>query len=223
MHPFVFGQAVGIFMKKADMLSDAGNLLGQGWNNSARAFKGMTAGLGAAYGAGLANMVGGNMQAANTVGGLFGRQPFSKETVNTAFGTGKQYNRVANAYGKDLVNSMGMGSQGLAGTQLPGSHGDQAWQNLANSPGVSPAARQFSNRAFNVVDTAAVMAPAAAIGTGSKMLSAAGNAGPAATTMGRVGQNVAQAAAPVAAVANKLTSSSNPAGMSAKLIASAAN
>ena len=222
MNPFEFGQAVGGFMKKADMLGDAGNLLGQSWNNSARTFKGMTAGLGAAYGSGLANMAGGGMQAANAVGGLFGQQPFSKETVNTAYGVGNQYGRVANAYGKDVVNSLGMGSQGLAGTLEHGSHGDQAWQNLANAPGVSPAARQFSNRAFNVVDTAANLAPASAIGTGSKMLSTVGNAGPAATTMGRMGQTAARVSAPVAAAADKLTSDSNVAGMSAKLTASAA-
>lgn len=222
MNPFEFGQAVAGFMKKADMLGDAGNLLGQSWNNSARVFKGMTGGAAGALGAAGAGIAGGGMQAANAVGGMFGKQPFSNEAIDTAYGAADRYADVGSAYGKDLVNSLGMGPQGMAGTLQPGSHGDQAWQNLTNAPGVTPGARQFSNRAFNVVDTAATMAPAAAIGTGAKMLSAAGKAAPAASAIGRAGQATARVAAPVAAGASKLTSSSNPAGASAKMMASAA-
>lgn len=222
MNPFEFGQAVANFAKQADWLNDAGTLLNQSWNNSARAFKGMTGSVAGALGAGGAGLAAGGMQGVNAVGGLFGKKPFSNEAIDTAYGAADRYADVASAYGHDLANSLGVGSQGLAGTTQAGSHGDQAWKNLANAPGVTPGARQFSNRAFNVVDTASQLAPVAAIGTGAKMLQAAGGAAPAASTVGRVGQTVARAAAPAAYGASKLTSSSNAAGASAKMLASAA-
>lgn len=155
---------MGGIMKTAGMFDDAYQLGGQMWNNSSRAFKGMTGAAGAGLGAAGAGLATGGMLIGNAAGSLVGQQPFSNEAVNTMAGVTGNYANVAKGYGQDFANSVGVGAQGLNGTVQGGSAGDAAWKNLLQQPGVSQGARDFSNRAFNVVDTAATIAPAAAIG-----------------------------------------------------------
>ena len=191
MTPYEFGKQLGGRMKAAGMLDDSYQLGSQMWNNSARTFKGMAGATAGALGAAGGGLAAGGMQAANAVGGVFGKQPFSNEAIDTAYGAADTYADVGSAYGKDFGQSVGLGAQGLAGTTQPGNAGDTAWQNLTNQPGVSPGARDFSTRARNVVNTAANIAPAAAIGNFGQVLkpfqaTQAAGAAPAATLASRM-------------------------------------
>ena len=191
MTPYEFGQQLGGRMKAAGMMDDASALGGQMWNNSARTFKGMTGAVGAGLGAAGAGIGTGGMLIGNAAGSLVGQQPFSNETINTMAGTASNYANAAKGFGQDAAQSLGLGAQGLAGTTQPGNAGDTAWQNLTNQPGVSPGARDFSTRAHNVVNTAANIAPAAAIGNFGQVLkpfqaTQAAGAAPAATLASRV-------------------------------------
>lgn len=240
MNPFMFGQLLGTRMKTAGMLGDAADLVGQSWNNSARAFKGMTGSVGAGLGAAGAGLVGAGMQAINApvhaynalgrgVNAMTGGQtmgkantPFSPETVNTAYGTARNFGNVAKGYGQDFVNSMGLGSEGLAGTTQGGSHGDDAWRHLVSDPAVSQGARDFSNASHAVVDTAAHIAPLAAMGAVAHGVGHAANAAPAVTTAGRVAQTAARAAAPAARVTHQLAEHGTAPGAVGKMVYDAA-
>lgn len=211
---FRFGQRV----KRAILGGNATELLGQGWNNSARAFKGMTGGIAGALGAAGGGLAAGGMQAANAVGGLVGKQPFSNEAIDTAYGAADHYADIGSAYGKDFATSMGLGRQGLAGTTQNYSAGDAHWNKLEQQPGVSTFAKDMSQRGRNVLNTTANIAPAAAIGTGAKML----HAGAAAAAPGSVAARVGSATAPVMNTASKLTSGSNSLGIGGKVLYNAA-
>lgn len=196
MQPFEFGVAVAKVSRKSrakqadffqNMKSVGNNLatgLNQSWNNGARAFKGMTGAVAGGLGAAGAGLAGGGMQAANAVGGLVGKQPFSNEAVNTAYGAADHYANVGSAYGKDFANSMGLGHEGLAGTTNNHSYGDEAWKHLEHAPGVTNTARGVSQMGRTALQTASNLAPAAAIGTAAKMVAPAGGHGAAATTAG---------------------------------------
>lgn len=172
-----------IAVKRADMFqnlrsfgNNAATVLNQSWNNGAKAFKGMTGGLGGAIGSAGAGLAAGGMQGANAVGSMFGKQPFSNEAIDTAYGTADHYANVGSAYGQDFMNSMGMGSQGLAGTTDSSSLGDAAWKNIEHIPGVTDTARGVSQMGRGAFQTTANLAPAAAIGTAAKMMAPAGHA-----------------------------------------------
>jgi hypothetical protein len=187
MTPYEFGQQLGGRMKAAGMLGDAYTLGGQMMNNSARMFKGMMGSTAGHAGGLLALGAGAGMQAANLpaqalnaigsgVNSLTGQQtvgkipqPFSQETVDTAHGTGNTLANIGAGYGRDVQKSLGFGGPNNGNSVLTsGSDGDAAWKNLLQQPGVSDGARDFSSRAFNVVDTASNLAPAAVIGTGAQ-------------------------------------------------------
>lgn len=192
--PYEFGQKVARELmprraKQADMMGNvmgfgrnAAQLGGQMWNNSARAFKGMTGAVGGTIGAAGAGLAAGGMQGANAVGGLFGKQPFSNETINTAHGVADHYANVGSAYGQDFANSVGLGSQGLAGTTQGGSLGDDAWHHIENQPGVTQNAKQISQIGRNTLNTASNIAPAAALAGASRMFAPAGHGASAPTT-----------------------------------------
>jgi hypothetical protein len=207
-------------MKAANMFDNAYQLGGQMLGNSARTFKGMTGAVGAGLGAVGAGIGTGGMLIGNAAGSLVGQQPFSNEAINTTAGVASNYANIAKGYGQDVAQSMGLGSQGMAGTTQTGSAGDAAWKNLIQQPGVSQGAKDFSNRAFNVVDAAATIAPAAAIGGAGQVVQAAGGAAaPAANLAARIPAalkpvvNTAQAA-------QKLYGTTNRLGSGAKLIQS---
>jgi hypothetical protein len=228
MTPFAFGQQLAGRMKTAGWFDDAKQLGGQMWDNSARAFKGMTGATAGAIGAGTAGLAAGGMQGINAIGGAFGQKPvFSDETINTAHNTADTYANIGSAYGQDFANSMGMGAQGLAGTAQSGSQGDAAWKNLLQQPGVSDGARDFSNRAFNVVDTAAKIAPAAAIGgvnSAIKPFQAANAAAAPVTQAAATASRVPSALKPALNVAQKAQQhwgTANKGGAGMKMIDSA--
>jgi hypothetical protein len=219
MTPYEFGQQLGGRMKSAGVLDNASTLGSQMWNNGARTFKGMTGAVGAGLGAAGAGIGAGGMLIGNAAGSLVGQQPFSNEAVNTVAGTAGNYANVARGYGQDLANSLGLGAQGLAGTHQAGSAGDAAWKTVEQQPGVSQGARDFSDRAFNIVDTAATIAPAAAIGGVGQVLkplqatqAAAGAAARVPTTLKPV-MNAAN-------TAQKAYGTTNNAASAAKLIGS---
>ena len=225
MTPYEFGKYIGVQLKTAGMLDAASQLGGQMWNNSARTFKGMTGAVGAGLGAAGAGIGAGGMLIGNAAGSLVGQQPFSNETINTVAGTASNYANAAKGFGQDAAQSLGLGAQGLAGTTQAGSAGDTAWHNLANAPGVSPGARDFSNRAHNVVNTAAIIAPAAAIGNFGQVLkplqATAGSAAPAANLASRV-PTVLKPVVGAAQTAQKAYGTTNNLASGVKLIGSGA-
>jgi hypothetical protein len=214
MQPFEFGVAVAQmsrrrFAKQADVFQNmkdmGGNLatgLNQSWNNGARAFKGMTGAVGAGLGAAAAGVGTGGMLIGNAAGSLVGKKPFSNESVNTMAGVAGNYANVAKGYGKDFATSMGLASDGEAGSLTNNhSYGDEAWKHVENAPGVTHTAQNVSQMGRTALQTASNLAPAAAIGTAAKMLAPAGGhgaatattAGPAAPQTGNMVSNAMQA------------------------------
>lgn len=222
---YKFGAAI----KRATMLGDFANGLSTSWNNASRVFKGGTGAIAGGIGAAGAGLAGGAMQGANAVGGLFGAQPFSNETIDTAHGVADHYANMGSAYGKDLAQGLGLGEHGLAGTTMDNpSAGDDYIKQVQQQPGVTDEARRISNMGMATADLAAKAAPAAAIGGGIQMASnlasgaplttgissfspaapAASATAPAAQTAG----TLAKATQKVTGVAKNLNSTSNPLG-----------
>lgn len=216
-------QSFGSVVKRASMLGDFANGLSTSWNNASRVFKGGTGAAAGALGAVGAGLTGGAMQGANAVGGLFGQQPFSNETVDTAYGTADHYANMGSAYGKDLAQGLGLGPQGLAGTTMNNpSAGDDYIKQVQNMPGVTDEARRISNMGMSTADLASKAAPAAALGggiqmasnvaTGAPLTAGISSASPAATAAPQALGAGAKAVQKATGVAKNLNSSSNPLG-----------
>lgn len=234
---YVFGAAVQQEFnnaKQAGTLGDFANGLSTSWNNASRVFKGGTGAIAGGLGAVGAGLAAGGMQGVNAAGGLFGKQPFSNEAVNTAYGVADHYANAGGEYGKDFAQGLGLGEHGLAGTTMNNpSYGDQYVRNLQNDPAVSDDARRISDMALNTADFASKAAPAAALGGTAKIL---GNYATGAPLMSGVASTAPTAAAAPAATAatgtsralqtasnlgSKLNSTGNPVGWSAAAIPNA--
>lgn len=162
---FKFGQRVRAQVKSASTIGNVLDGLSTSWNNASRVFKGGMGAVGGTLGFVGGGLAAGGMQGANAVGGLFGRQPFSNEAIETAYGAADHYANAGTEYGRDLAQGLGAGRHGLAGTTMNNpSFGDQYSAHLQNMPGVTDDARRVSATGHGMLDFSAKAAPAAAIG-----------------------------------------------------------
>jgi hypothetical protein len=227
-------QPIQTRVKDASTLGDFANGLSTSWNNASRVFKGGTGAIAGGIGTVGAGLAAGGMQGANAVGGLFGKQPFSNETVNTAYGVADHYANMGSQYGKDFAQGVGLGEHGLAGTTMNNpSSGDQYVKQVQQLPGVTDDARRVSDMALNTADFAAKAAPAAALGgtakivgnyaTGAPLLSGVASTAPtaAATASPAAATGASRALQTASQFGNKLNSTGNPVGWSAAAIPNA--
>lgn len=213
---FDFGAHVGRELalcsgeKTAGTVSNVTRGIGNSWNNGARAFKGMFNGLGAGLGAageGAAGLVGSAYNAGarglNTIGSRVsqlaggtglrrgqGIPLIPQHEIDTRYNVAGALGNVARGYGSDVMKSMGAGPQGLAGTLESGSAGDQAWRHMLHDPNITTGARNFSANALDTMDTAAHMAPVAAIGSLARGAHALSHGGGLGGYVGRVARPV---------------------------------